>query len=150
MPNPRFETAQGTVDGVNRDFSVSEDYTANTLVVFRNGQLLERSMDNGWVELGGNDFRMNIAPLPADILQAFYMDTLPSEGGYIEVEVEKIHAVVSESDSITAELDLREEITAMVQEEDSEELIGTIEPIDNVSSAVQEESELTVTMQECY
>lgn len=149
MPNPRFETAQGTIDGFNQNFYVSEDYTANTLVIFRNGQLLERSMDNGWEELGGNDFRMKIAPLPADILQAFYMDTLPSEGGYIEVEVEKIHAVVQESDDITAIVDMREEITAMVQEEDAEEVIGTVEPIDDVSVTVLEESELTVTMQEC-
>jgi len=149
MPNPRFETAQGTIDGFNQDFYVSEDYTANTLVIFRNGQLLERSMDNGWDELGGPDFQMKIAPLPADILQAFYMDTLPSEGGFVEIDVEHIHAVVQESDDLIATLDLREEITAMVQDEDSEVIVGVVEPVDDISAVVYTVDELTVTMQEC-
>lgn len=149
MPNPRFETAQGSVDGFNRDFFVSEDYTANTLVVFRNGQLLERSLENGWEEMGGVDFRMKIAPLPADIIQAFYMDTLPSEGGYVDVEVEKIQAVVTQAESIFVQMVPDTEVDVVIQQEGSEEIFGIVEEVNELSAMLAATEELMATMKEC-
>jgi hypothetical protein len=148
MSNPRFETAQGSVDGVNRVFFVSEDYTSNTLVVFRNGQLLERSMDNGWEELGGKDFRMKLAPLPADILQAFYMDTFPAEGGYIEVAIEKLHAVVVESDEVFAAMEPNMDIVTSV-DDDVPGVVGTLLPVIEFEASVMPVENLMVMVKEC-
>lgn len=84
----RLERAIGVVDGVNQDFSAPSAYISGTLNVFRNGQLLDRTANNGWIELAPAEgtFRMKVAPLgtnpgapaiagdPGDLIDIVYQD----------------------------------------------------------------------------
>jgi hypothetical protein len=83
MPLPRFEVPTGTIDGINRVFSVSQSYRPGTTAVFLNGLLLEKSLDDGWVESNplGGEVELKEAPrwraIDSDVVQVFYIDTSP-------------------------------------------------------------------------
>lgn len=71
---PRIEDrVAGISDGVNTLFQTAQAYRAGTLVAFRNGQALERTKNNGYIELGGKLFRMKEPPLPQDVVGAYYV-----------------------------------------------------------------------------
>lgn len=74
---PIFEQASGVVDGVNTDFWTSLPYTAGTLAVFLDGQLLKNAE---WVEAGGNVFSLVSPPLLSSEVQVFYLDTSVEAG----------------------------------------------------------------------
>ncbi len=136
MPNPRFQVAIGVVDGVNRQFETSEDYGTDTLAVFRNGALMEKSADNGWAELGVKLFELKIAPKAQDVVHVFYMDTLPSEGIAVEIEVEKIHGTVEPVGEVLG-------FVLPVGQ-----IFGVVEPIDNVLGVVVERGEVLGVIEE--
>lgn len=89
----RLEQAIGTVDGSNRDFSVSTAYAPGTLVLFLNGRQLKRELENGWEEIdpSSGTFRTKLPPEgphfggiddPGDILYCYYDEgTSVSVGG---------------------------------------------------------------------
>ena len=54
------ETPSGSVDGVNVEFTVSVDYQAGTLFVWKNGQLIRSSDDDGFLETGPNTFETRV------------------------------------------------------------------------------------------
>lgn len=79
----RLEQAIGTVNGVNRDFSVPTAYAPGMLVLFLNGRQLKRDLENGWEEVVPNlgTFQTKIAPEgphpgaiddPGDVLFCYY------------------------------------------------------------------------------
>lgn len=79
----RLEQAIGTVNGVNRDFSVPTAYAPGTLVLFLNGRQLKRELENGWEEVdpSSGTFRTKLPPEgsypgaiddPGDILYCYY------------------------------------------------------------------------------
>ena len=84
----RLERALGTIDGVNVDFTTPSPYISGSLNIFRNGQLLDQSSENGWTEVDPNagTFRMKIPPLgpnpgappsagdPGDLIDTVYQD----------------------------------------------------------------------------
>lgn len=67
-----LEPVIGAVNGSNRDFRTASQYVPGTLVVFLNGLALAADTDDGWIELGGNRFRMKTAPFAADAVQVYY------------------------------------------------------------------------------
>lgn len=72
MPSPFFEVASGVINGVNRDFQTSVVYEPGSLRVWTNGLLGRRDLDDGFVETGPRDFRMNEAPVVEDVIQVFF------------------------------------------------------------------------------
>lgn len=73
MVAPRFETPAGSLNGVNKTFQTSVVYRPGSLRVWRNGMLNEGGLADGWVELSGNQFQMNEAPVFDDILRVYYL-----------------------------------------------------------------------------
>lgn len=146
MPNPRFQIAVGPVNGVNKQFETSEEYTVDTLVVFRNGALLERSADNGWMELGGKQFEMKMVPLTEDVVHCFYMDTLPSEGIAVEVEVERIHGVIESVGEMVGFVEPVQSIFGVA--EDAASVIGVVYDHGEILGVVEEQSTM-VGFMEC-
>lgn len=147
MPNPRFQVAVGSVDGVNKLFETSVDYETGTLAVFRNGTLLERSADNGWAELGGNEFEMKVAPLTKDVIHVFYMDTLPSDGIAVEVEVEKIHGVIEEVGAVTGFVSEVGEVQGVVEQASG--VIGVVVDQGEILGVVEERASIVGYVREC-
>lgn len=72
MPNPVFEVAVGTIDGMNRDFETSVDYLPGSLRVWTNGLLRREDFDDGFDETGPKNFQMNEAPVDGDVIQVFF------------------------------------------------------------------------------
>jgi hypothetical protein len=70
---PVIERLTGTTNGANRTFETSTDYKPGTVRVFRNGMLNEKSLVDGWVELGGKRIRVHEPPKTTDIMQAYYI-----------------------------------------------------------------------------
>lgn len=92
---PRFENANGTVDGVNLTFyTPTFPYQAGSLAVFFNGQLKRADLMDGWVETSPSTGRFDllIAPLDSDVLQVFYLDL--SSPVTIETEVTPMRGVI--------------------------------------------------------
>jgi hypothetical protein len=74
LGQPSFEErVQGVVDGSNTLFKTSKKYRPGTLIVFRSGQALVASRDNGFIEIGGKNFRMKQAPVVDDVIGAYYV-----------------------------------------------------------------------------
>lgn len=147
MPNPRFELAIGLIDGSNQDFTVQVDYTVNTLVVFRNGVLLERSADNGWTEMGGNAFEMKRAPKVGDVVHCFYMDTLPGTGIDVEVETEEILGIVEEEAGIAGSFESEDDMVGTVLAEG--DVTGVVEIEDEFVGELVSETGITGIIEEC-
>ena len=143
MPNPRFQVAIGTVDGINTTFQTSAEYSPGSLAVFRNGVLLEKSLDNGWTEVGDNlTFNMKIAPLTLDIIQCFYLDTEPS----YEV-VEEISGTLDDIDYLEGTV---QDTTAIAGElEDIESLDSTLVEVVDIAGTVEDVESLHGTLEEC-
>ena len=72
MPSTVIEAAMGPIDGVNTSFTVSAMYVPGSLQVWLNGQLKRKDFTDGWSEQGSNKFKMNEAPLPGDVVQAYF------------------------------------------------------------------------------
>jgi hypothetical protein len=64
-----IKAATGAVDGVNVLFNAATDYKPGSVVVFLNGISLRSTLDDGWVELGGNTVQLLEAPLALDVVQ---------------------------------------------------------------------------------
>jgi hypothetical protein len=62
----------GTIDGVNKVFTTPSPYVADTVALWVNGVLLAGPLDNGFIELGGDQIEIKVAPQPGDTLQAIY------------------------------------------------------------------------------
>jgi hypothetical protein len=72
MPSTVIEVAMGPIDGVNKSFTVSAMYVPGSLQVWLNGLLLRKDYDDGWTEQGWNKFKMKEAPIPGDVVQAYF------------------------------------------------------------------------------
>lgn len=104
MAQPQFEVLAGTIDGVNTTFLTSVPYTPGTTAVFINGQLRRPDLDDGWLETdpptGTLDFK--IAPIVGDVVQAFFMDTLPVPA---QAGPEPLEATIADTQCFTADLE---------------------------------------------
>jgi hypothetical protein len=72
MGFPLFKRLDGVTDGLNRVFYTEVPYIIGTVRVFRNGILIEGSLDDGWIEQGGNKILMKEPPSDGDRMQVFY------------------------------------------------------------------------------
>jgi hypothetical protein len=70
---PKIETLQGSSNGINTIFKTSSSYRPGSVQVFRNGLLGERTLVDGWVELGLKRIQLKEPPELGDILQAYYI-----------------------------------------------------------------------------
>jgi len=73
MPKPWIEKLSGPVNGVNLTFETPQNFVPGSVKVFVNGIVLVADMDDGWTELGTKKVVMKIAPIPGDVLQAYYL-----------------------------------------------------------------------------
>ena len=70
---PKIETLQGAANGVNTIFKTSSSYRPGSVQVFLNGLLGERTLVDGWTELGLKSIQLNEPPDTGDVLQAYYI-----------------------------------------------------------------------------
>lgn len=96
MPSPRFEVPAGLVNGVNTVFTVSMPYGPGTTAVFINGMLMERSLDDGWLETNPGAGIVTLKEAPRgigngpDVIQIFFIDTSPSLPETVVVNIKGI------------------------------------------------------------
>lgn len=74
MGNERVEEAIGFVNGSNVLFSTPTAYQPGTLRLFKNGQLLRSSDDDGPTETGATTFVVGLPPIPNDTLTVRYLE----------------------------------------------------------------------------
>jgi len=76
MAEAHFVEAAGIIDGSNKDFAAPEPYVPGTLRALRNGRLLSRDFEDGYVEVDPSigTFRVLVAPKAGDVLFVFYTD----------------------------------------------------------------------------
>ena len=67
------EVAQGEVNGFHRTYQTAYLYKEGSLKVWLNGLLGLRELADGWVELGGQKFRLNEPPRSGDQVQVYYL-----------------------------------------------------------------------------
>lgn len=73
MINPvRYLKVIGTPDGGLLNFQTQHPYQIGSLRVLINGMFRKAELDDGFLELGGSDFRMKVAPKAGDTIWAFY------------------------------------------------------------------------------
>lgn len=105
MAIPRFEALSGVVNGTNTTFSTSVAYTAGTLAIFLNGQLLKNPAGDPWTEisplLGTVDIAVDCTPRTGDHVAGFFVDTLES---FVGSEVTPIYGSITELGNISARL----------------------------------------------
>ena len=132
MPIPSFEVATGAVDGVNTDFYTSQAYVVGSLAVFLNGQLKRRDFDDGWEEAdpGTGEFRLFVAPLATDVVQASYIDGLPSLP--MTEEVIPLFGTLSEVEYLSGRLSSTGELP----------LFGTLSEVEYLSGRLSSTSEM--------
>lgn len=70
---PVIERAVGPTNGTNRLFRSTADYVPGSVQVFRNGLMGERTLVDGWNELGGRKVRVQEAPETGDVIQLYYL-----------------------------------------------------------------------------
>ena len=102
MAQPRFEVLTGVVDGVNRTFTTSQPYATGTTALYVNGQLRRlhtTGILDGYVETDPTTgvVTLDEAPLPADVVQLFYLDTAPIVP---ETEITELDAEIDDFDTL--------------------------------------------------
>lgn len=119
MGSPIFEVPSGTIDGVNTVFTVSKPYTPNSTAVWINGTLLERTLDDGWVESDPSTGEITLKEAPRssgacpDVIQVFYKDT---EDDLIGTVVEGIEGTISTTGALSGNLLVTLPITGSVDD----------------------------------
>ena len=143
--------ATGPIDGSNTTFTTPTPYKDQTLAVWRNGQLLQRDLDNGFVETAPSlgIFDMKIAPLVDDTLQCLYIDTLPPapETEVLQITgtvyvIDNLNAVIAESLIMGGKVEATEDMSAKLVGVNS--MVGTVYEIDNIYGQILEVSEATI------
>lgn len=80
MSDSILEIPTGDIDGINDYYETSVAYTPGTLWVYRDGQLIEESDDDGWYETGGKGFRVKRVFQPGDRIAVWYSTGSPIPG----------------------------------------------------------------------
>ena len=70
---PVIEKPVGAINGVNTTFFTSASYVPGSVQVFKNGLMGQRSLVDGWKELGGKKIRLLEAPKDSDVIQVYYL-----------------------------------------------------------------------------
>lgn len=107
MGQLKFETPTGTIDGANTVFFVSQPYVPGSTAVWINGILLDKSLDDGWIESDPSTGEITFKEAPQgsgacpDVLQVFYKDTSEDSP---ETVIEEICGVVEDFSSLDGNL----------------------------------------------
>lgn len=144
MANPRIADAVGLVDGLNKDFTTPTDFTPGTLEVFRNGVLLRRQDDDGWIETGVNAFQLKEAPIPLELIRVFYTDTLPVGPG---PQIEALVATLVETDVLFGTVDSTDALTGTLI--DLAMLSGTIDDVEILAGELTDSDALVGVLVDC-
>lgn len=70
---PVIQVATGSIDGLNVEFFTQAPYFPGSVKVFLNGQLKTKTLDDGWVENGGQKVTLNESPKVGDVVQVYYI-----------------------------------------------------------------------------
>ena len=95
MHFPHFEAAVGAVDGLNTTFSVSLAYRPGSLAVFVNDLLLGAG---GWTEVPPTGFDLSAPPHFGDVVQAFFLSTVPAQPGE---EITQLRGMIDPLDEVS-------------------------------------------------
>jgi hypothetical protein len=147
MGTPRFEPVTGTVDGVNKLFRTFVPYTAGTLAVFLNGQLLKQEHNDGWVE---NDpwrgyFSYKIAPLTGDVPQVFYLALEGTEG--TQEQISRVIVTLEEVDNAVGYF--QDSGKLVVQSVEGESVQAHFLPAAQVLGKIEETAQIQATLVPC-
>lgn len=74
MGSERVEEAIGLINGGNVNFATPTPYQPGTLRLFKNGQLIRSSDDDGPTETGAATFVVGLPPIPGDTLTVRYLE----------------------------------------------------------------------------
>lgn len=150
MAEPRFELLTGAIDGANAAFYTSVPYTAGTVALYVNGQLLLNRGGNPWTE---TDPAAGLVTLhaadhvlaPDDEIAAFYLDTTTSPD---QIVIEEMVGVLSDvPDGLAGVLAAEDELVGSVAEEDR--LAGVVVTEDALAGTVAAEDRLAGILEEC-
>jgi len=146
MPTPRFEDANGVVDGVNTSFTTNLAYEPGSLEVFINGQLKRTQDEDGWTETGPQSFELKEAPIiisgEPEKVRVFYRGA--DSPGTI---AENLVGVISEVEELTGTLQPVQELVGVLEE--VETLTGVIVEVDELQGTIEEVDELIGVICEC-
>jgi hypothetical protein len=101
VPSPHFEVPAGAIDGANVVFTTSVAYQAGSTVIFVNGLLRQRTLDDGWIETDSihGIVTLKIPPIGGDTIQIFFTDTLASPDA---VELTALAGAIEDADEVSA------------------------------------------------
>jgi hypothetical protein len=113
MPSPRFEVPAGAIDGSNTVFTVSRAYSPGSTAVFINGILMERSLDDGWLETTPGDGVVTLkeAPRAFDTVHVFFLD---QSAPLPETQVFKMRGKIKTSTPIRGKVSMSQSITGHI------------------------------------
>ena len=84
--NSVLRAMNGSVNGVNKQFSTITKFVPGTIRVVQNGQVYEADDERkGWTELTDQTIEMIEAPRTGDEMQAFYQDADSEHLGLVNV-----------------------------------------------------------------
>lgn len=142
---PFFEVLTGTIDGVNDTFFFSKAYTAGSVALYLNGQLLVASPGNPWVEVDPSTGEVRISvsaciPKTGDQIAGFAIDTTD---GVNTVEVTELLGSVTALDRIGGSIESTEveaalaQVQALAGQFDNSELLGEVQTVSHISGVLE-------------
>ena len=156
MSQPLFEKLTGTVDGVNDTFFFSKPYTAGTVALYLNGQLLFSTAAGGnpWTESSPSTGEVTIAAdcLPivqsteGDVVSGFALDTT-AEGP--ETVIEEINATINDApDRLAGQIeDVPTQLNGAVS--DVTNIVGVIDDVDILQATVTDIDRIAASVESC-
>lgn len=144
MGLPRFELLSGTVDGVNNVFYTSVAYTAGSVAVYQNGQLILNPVPE-WTETNPVTGEITIdptcTPKTGDILAAFFLDTTDAYTGEVVEEIigsitgeEALSGAVS-AGALSAYVVAYDGASGIIT--DTDEIVGTVLASGTISGIIE-------------
>jgi hypothetical protein len=149
MGQLHFEVPAGIINGVNTVFSVSVPYVAGSTAVWINGALMERALDDGWLESNPATGEVTLKEAPRgsgacpDVIQVFFKDTpadLPEVViteicGTVEMEVGLCGYLVQEEGNLIGTISEYATISGLLMDEEPQ-ICGVLEPADDLIGVI--------------
>jgi len=150
MSSPRFEVPSGTIDGSNVVFAVSRPYGPGTTAVFINGQLMEKSLDDGWFETDPTSGTVTLKEAPRstgecpDVIQIFFLDTAPA---LPETQIFRLKGYIRQSPKIRAEVRSSQRLLGKVVP--SRKIFGRVEMRKRLRGTVMDAQKIRARIRIC-
>lgn len=149
MGLPQFTLLSGSINGINAVFTTPTAYTAGTVAVYLNGQLLLNPAGNPWAETDPSTGTVTITgaeciPRTGDVISAFYIDT---QDDFVGSVVSPISGTISAQTSLDAVLGAETPVASSISPTNSKS--GILSTSANLSASIQSSSKLSGIIDEC-